>query len=271
MRRALFLLPFMLVPFTAQAQTVATVDGTPITKQQILDRLRNVPPQAIAGQTPDQGRQLVLDGLVRESLIDKAAEASKIAATDDFKKRMEAFRINTLRELYLRSRIEKDVNDEKLKKLYDEFVKANKDEREVRASHILLPSEEAAKQVIKELDKGADFAKIAAEKSSDPGTKASGGDLGYFRKGMMVPEFSEAAFAMKPSENTKTPVKSRFGWHVIKVIDNRPAQVPSFDTVKSRLEQEAIGQLVEKQVDELRNKAQINIDSKELSTVPVTQ
>jgi len=270
-RHALFLLPFLLVPFTAQAQTVATVDGVAITKQQIIDRLRNVPPQAIAGQTPDQVRQLVLDGIVRETLIDKAAEASKIAATDDFKKRMETFRVNTLRELYLRSRIEKDVTDEKLKKLYDEFVKSNKDEREVRASHILLPSEEAAKQVIRDLDKGADFAKIANEKSSDPGTKAGGGDLGYFRKGMMVPEFSEAAFGMKAGEYNKTPVKSRFGWHVIKVVDNRPAQVLSFDAVKPRLEQEAIGQLVEKQVDELRNKAQIDINSKELSSVPVTK
>ena len=128
------------------------------------------------------------------------------------------------------------ASDQALKKYYDEQIGQVKPVEEVRARHILVEGEEDAKKIATRLKGGEDFAKIAKEVSKDPGSGAEGGDLGFFTKDRMVPEFAEAAFAMKPGEVSQ-PVKSQFGWHVIKLEERRQKPLPTFDQVKDRIAQ----------------------------------
>jgi peptidyl-prolyl cis-trans isomerase C len=137
--------------------------------------------------------------------------------------------------MLLRREVDKAVSPAAIKAFYNERIKAMKSEQEVRARHVLLPTEEEAKAVLVEIKKGKDFAEIAKALSKDPGTAAEGGDLGYFTKERMVPEFSEAAFKAKVGEVIPEPVKSRLGWHVIKVEDKRAQQVPELKTVEPQI------------------------------------
>ena len=122
-----------------------------------------------------------------------------------------------------------------MKKVYDEAVKQMGNEQEVRARHILVPTEDEAKAVLAEVKKGTDFAELARQKSKDPGATAEGGDLGYFGKEQMVPEFAEVAFKLDKGQ-VSDPVKTQFGWHIIKVEDKRTKPVPEFDKVKDQIE-----------------------------------
>ncbi|HEX7967838.1 MAG TPA: peptidylprolyl isomerase, partial [Stellaceae bacterium] len=155
--------------------------------------------------------------------------------------------------------LEKSVTDQKLHARYDKFVKEAPPREDVHARHILVGSEDEAKAVIAELKKGGDFAKIAQEKTTDPSGKTSGGDLGYFTKEDMVPEFADAAFKLKPGEITQTPVKTQFGWHVIKVEDRRQAKPPTFEQIKPRLANEVSRELVGDKLNELKTAAKIEV------------
>ena len=128
------------------------------------------------------------------------------------------------------------VTDAAMKKVYDEAVKQQGNEQEVRARHILVPTEAEAKAILVEIKKGTDFAEMAKQKSKDPGAAAEGGDLGYFTKDQMVPEFAEQAFKMNKGD-VSDPVKSQFGWHIIKVEDKRSKPAPAFEAVKEQVEQ----------------------------------
>ena len=126
------------------------------------------------------------------------------------------------------------VTDEAMHKVYDEAVKTMSGEQEVHARHILVATEDEAKAIVAELKKGTDFAELAKQKSKDPGAAAEGGDLGYFGKDQMVPEFAEAAFKLNKGEVSE-PVKTQFGWHIIKVEDKRTRAMPEFDKVKDQI------------------------------------
>ena len=204
---------------------IARVNGAVIHRSD-LDALRaNLPPQ-VAQQDPNQLYPKLLDQLIA---LDLAAEAARKAKVQDqpHVKQMLAFNENELlANAYLADLARKDVTEAKLKERYDQYIKTSAPHEEVHARHILVPTEEEAKQIIDQLKKGADFAKLASEKTTDPAGKTSGGDLGYFGEKDMVPEFAQAAFALKPGEFTQTPVKTQFGWHVIKVEDRRQAKPP---------------------------------------------
>jgi len=167
-------------------------------------------------------------------LVAKAAEARKLGDTDDFKKKLAYARTKLLMEQLLQGEAKAAVTDAALHKVYDDAIGQMKKETEVRARHILVETEDEAKAVVAELKKGADFAELAKSKSKDPGS-ADGGDLGYFTKDQMVPEFSEVAFKLDKGQ-LSDPVKSQFGWHVIKVEDKRERQPPDFEKVKDQLE-----------------------------------
>jgi peptidyl-prolyl cis-trans isomerase C len=126
------------------------------------------------------------------------------------------------------------LTDEAMREVYNDAVKSMSGQEEVRARHILVETEEEAKAILEQLKAGADFATLAKEKSKDPGG-ADGGDLGYFSKDQMVPEFSEVAFKMYPGQ-LSNPVKTQFGWHIIKLEDKRTKPVPSFEQVRERIE-----------------------------------
>jgi peptidyl-prolyl cis-trans isomerase C len=166
--------------------------------------------------------------------MDPAAEDKKIADTDDFKKRMAFTRSRLLMDSLLASEGKAATTDDAMKKVYEEASKQITGEQEVHARHILVESEDEAKAVKAELDKGADFAELAKKKSKDPGA-SDGGDLGFFTKDQMVPEFSEVAFKLEPGK-VSDPVKSQFGWHVIKVEEKRSRKAPDFQQVKAQIE-----------------------------------
>ncbi len=184
--------------------------------------------------TPEAKRDYLITFVGDMILVAKAAEAKKIGDTDDFKKKLAYARTKLLMEQLLQSEAKAAVNETAMHKVYDDAIGQMKKEPEVRARHILVETEDEAKAVVAELKKGTDFAELAKAKSKDPGS-ADGGDLGYFTKDQMVPEFSEVAFKLDKGQ-LSDPVKSQFGWHVIKVEDKRERQPPEFDKVKDQLE-----------------------------------
>jgi peptidyl-prolyl cis-trans isomerase C len=213
---------------------VARVAGTDVHQSDLTmaeeDLGSNIPQM-----TPEAKRDYLITFVSDMLLVAKAAEAKKVADTNEFKQKLAYTRTKLLMESYLQTEAKAAVTDAELHKVYDEAVGQMKSEPEVHARHILVETEDEAKAVLAELKKGADFAELAKSKSKDPGA-ADGGDLGWFTKDQMVPEFSEVAFKLDKGQ-LSDPVKSQFGWHVIKVEDKRNRQPPEFDKVKDQLEQ----------------------------------
>lgn len=214
---------------------IATVDGVDITKADLDLAEANIDPQL--SQLPaEQKRLAALSSLIDAKLIAGKAKGEKLDETPEFKERVAFILDRELHNAYFKKHVVDVVKDEDVKARYDAEIKAMPKQEEVRARHILVKTEDEAKAVIKSLGEGKDFAELAKEKSTDP-NKSDGGDLGYFRKGQMVPEFETAAFAMQKGEVSKTPVKTQFGWHVIKVEDKRIAPPPPLEQVKDQIRQ----------------------------------
>jgi peptidyl-prolyl cis-trans isomerase C len=184
---------------------------------------------------PDHKRDQLIAYLTDVILVSQAAEKKNLGDNPEFKRRQALMRNKLLMGLLLQEHAKAAATDEELRKVYDEAVKPMAAEEEVRARHILVESEDEAKAIAEQIRGGADFAALAKEKSKDPGSAEEGGDLGYFVKGRMVPEFAEVAFKMYPGQ-VSNPVKTQFGWHVIKVEDKRARPVPEFDQVKGQIE-----------------------------------
>jgi peptidyl-prolyl cis-trans isomerase C len=214
---------------------VAKVDGVEVRESDLAmaeeDLGQNLPPQA-AG---DAKRDYVLAYLTDIILVAKAAEAKKVADSKEFKNRLGFIRNKLLMESMLLSEGKGAVTDQTMRQVYDDAVKQMGGEQEVRARHILVPTEDEAKAILADLKKGGDFETVAKEKSKDPGAAAQGGDLGYFTKEQMVPEFADVAFKLEKG-SLSDPVKSQFGWHIIKVEDKRSKSPPEFDKVKDQVE-----------------------------------
>jgi peptidyl-prolyl cis-trans isomerase C len=183
---------------------------------------------------PATKKENVLAFLIEMKIVSKAAEEKKIADKADFKQKLDFARNRLLMDNLLAAEGKAALTDDAMKKVYDDAAKQITGEQEVHARHILVPTEEEAKAIKAELDKGADFAKLAKEKSKDPGA-ADGGDLGFFTKEQMVPEFSAVAFTLEPGK-ISDPVKSQFGWHIIKVEEKRNRKAPEFEQVKAQIE-----------------------------------
>lgn len=212
---------------------VAKVDGAEI-RQSDIDTAADELGSSLQQMDPATRRDNILSLLIDMKIVAKAAADKKIADTDDFKKKLAFARDRLLMESLLANEGKAATTPENMKKVYEDAAKQITAEPEVRARHILVESEDDAKQVAEELKKGADFAELAKKKSKDPGA-SDGGDLGYFTKDQMVPEFSKVAFETEPGK-ISAPVKSQFGWHVIKVEDKRNRQAPDFEQVKAQIE-----------------------------------
>lgn len=232
---------------SVQAKTVATVNGTDITQAQVKEFFE-ASPLADRGMKMMDVQEAIIDQLVTSQLIDAEIKKSNFANTPEVKQRIEDMRTQIARDMWMQKQLNAKVSDDALKAKYKETVKALSDEHEVKAAHILLETEAEAKAVIASLDKGEKFDVLAKSKSIGP-SGSNGGDLGYFTKGAMVPEFSKAAFDLKKGTYTKTPVKTQFGWHVIKLEDKRKLDAPKFEDLEPRLRNElsrdAIGSVVE--------------------------
>ena len=253
---ALSLSLLFIAPLSAKADAVvAKVDGMEITEQDIAVAAEDLA-EAVQQMPEEKRRDYYIAFLSDLRLASKAAREAKLDENAEFKRRMAYRNEKVLLEEYLAAEARKLVTEASMRALYDESVKQMKPEPEIRARHILVETEDAAKAVVTRLKAGEDFAKVAGEVSKDPGSGAEGGDLGYFTKERMVPEFSTAAFAMKVGD-VSDPVKSQFGFHVIKVEDIRERPVPGFDEVKGQIEQYLIRKTQQEAVMALRAKAKI--------------
>jgi peptidyl-prolyl cis-trans isomerase C len=183
---------------------------------------------------PATKQENLLAFLIDMKIVSKAAEDKKVEDNEEFKKRLAFARNRLLMDSLLATEGKAATTDEAMKKVYEDAAKQITGEQEVHARHILVETEDEAKAVKAELDKGADFAELAKKKSKDPGA-SDGGDLGFFTKEQMVPEFSAVAFAMEPGK-ISDPVKSQFGWHIIKVEEKRNRKAPDFEQVKAQIE-----------------------------------
>jgi peptidyl-prolyl cis-trans isomerase C len=212
---------------------LAKVNGAEI-RQSDLNLAEEELGPSLAQMDPATKKENVLAFLIDMKIVAKAAEAKKIEDRDDFKARLAFTRNRLLMDNLLAVEGKAATTDEAMKKVYEDASKQMSGEQEVHARHILVETEDEAKAVEDELKKGADFAELAKKKSKDPGA-SDGGDLGFFTKDQMVPEFSAVAFALEPGK-ISDPVKSQFGWHVIKVEEKRSRKAPDFDQVKSQIE-----------------------------------
>jgi peptidyl-prolyl cis-trans isomerase C len=212
---------------------LAKVNGSEIRQSDVALAEEELGP-SLAQMDPATKKDNVLSFLIDMKIVSKAAEDKKIENNDDFKKRLAFTRNRLLMDSLLASEGKAATSDEAMKKVYEDASKQISGEQEVHARHILVETEDEAKAVEEELKKGADFAELAKKKSKDPGA-ADGGDLGFFTKDQMVPEFSAVAFALEPGK-ISDPVKSQFGWHVIKVEEKRARKAPEFSQVKGQIE-----------------------------------
>lgn len=218
---------------------IMKVDGQPIKKSEVDTLWSGLFP---AGQAPafdaiePQMREKILRGVMTEQLLQNQAMKAGVDKSPQVQKELEEIKKKLVVRNFLESKTA-DIKDADLKREYDALVLTLRDQKEVRARHILVASEAEAKDVKKKLDVGQKFEELAKEYSKDPGSAKQGGDLGYFTKEKMVKEFADAAFAMKKGQ-VSAPVKSQFGWHIIKVEDNRPVTVPTYNAVKEQLRQQ---------------------------------
>jgi peptidyl-prolyl cis-trans isomerase C len=249
---------------------VATVNGQPIrlseleiAQQALPQQYRNMPLQAVF--------PALLDRIVDSKLVVQEGKKNKVTDDPAFKKRMAFVEDQVLQDFWIQREVARKVTAEKLQQRYEERLKSMPSEEEVHARHILVSTEDEAKAIIAELKKGAAFDKLAKEKSTDKASGAEGGDLGWFKKSDMVKEFADAAFALKKDELTETPVKTQFGYHVIKVEDRRKAPPPAFEELADQLREEMAREAVTAQLDQLRSGAKIekfNMDGSKVEAAP---
>jgi peptidyl-prolyl cis-trans isomerase C len=220
-------------PASTSDPVIARVNGVDITQGDLALAEEDVGSEMQA-VSPEAKREQLISYLADIIMVTQAADKKNLADNPDFKRRLAFLRNKLLMGYELQQEAKTAVTDEALHQTYDEAVKSMAGQEEVRARHILVESEDEAKALLEQLKNGADFATLAKEKSKDPGA-AEGGDLGYFTKDQMVPEFADVAFKMYPGQ-LSNPVKTQFGWHVIKVEDRRTKQPPEFDKVKDQIE-----------------------------------
>ena len=217
---------------------VATVGGETITEADLSFAAEDLT-QELSQMPADQRRPFLLRVLIDMKVMAKAGRDAGMGDTPLFKQRLAYLEERALRRAYFADAIANSVTEEAVRAEYDKLVADFKPAEEIRASHILVATEEEAKAIKAELDGGADFATIAKEKSIDPGA-ANGGDLGFFGKGMMVAPFEEAAYALTEIGQVSEPVQSQFGWHIIKLEEKRESAPPTFEQVASQLQQQLL-------------------------------
>jgi len=236
------------------SQVLATVNGAKITQGDLEtateDLGQNLPPQ-LKGKAKEA---YLLDYLIDGQLVVGKAQSDKLDQTPEYKEKLAYLQNKALMELVLEDVAKKATTDENLHKTYDEAAKAQKSETEIHARHILVPTEDEAKAALKRVKGGEDFAKVAKEVSKDPGSE--GGDLGWFTKDRMVPEFADAAFKLQDGQ-ISDPVKSQFGWHIIKLEGHRQKAFPPFDEVKQQLVRYVVQKAQSELIVKLRDGAKI--------------
>ena len=242
--------------FAADAKdpVLATVNGTEIHESQIREFAVNIPPQVRA----QMGARQIVETVVNIKLMADDARKQHLDNEPEVKKALKVVEDQLLRQAWER-KLSTMVTEDQAKKRYDELVPTFKPQEEVHAHHILLETEEQARAVLADLRSGGNFEDLAKQKSKDPSAAQNGGDLGFFAKGMMVPEFADAAFALKPGETSTQPVKTQFGYHIIRADEKRMSSLPAFADVKDDIRRDLGRQAAQEAFKALREKAKVEI------------
>jgi peptidylprolyl isomerase/peptidyl-prolyl cis-trans isomerase C len=203
-------------------------------------------------------QEMLVKGFINQKLFEKEAEKLGIRSSEEFKKKVKVAESQLLQQELIERKLKAAVTDKLIDDEYNKLAKELKGQKEVKVSHILVDTEEKAKQLKEKINKGSKFEDLVKEFSTDEGSKATGGELGYVMKGQLVPEFENKAFSMKQNE-ISDPVKTQFGWHIIKVLDSRDVTIPqkeqALNGIKGKLSRDAI----EKYITELSDKAKIEL------------
>lgn len=239
----------------AEDPVVAVVNGTELRRSDVVESARDLP-QAYQDQL-DQIFPALVDWLIDQTLLLEEGRRRNLQDDAQVKEQVALYEERVVREALVDRHLADRMTEEAVRARYDRFVAEFQPETEIHARHILVESQAEAEAIIAELDAGGDFAAIAKEKSTDTGSGANGGDLGFFTPEQMVPEFSAAAVALEPGSYSKTPVQSRFGWHVIKVEEKRETAPPSFEEARLEIENRLQQELVSEFVADLRADATI--------------
>lgn len=240
----------------------ATVNGEDIKGSDVQAFVTKLPPQLQAAPA-DKLLEMIVNQMINDRLVAKEAAKEGLDKDPDVAKRIEEAKAQVVRDAFVEKKMAGKITDASIKAKYDEVIKNLPPQDEIRASHILVKDEATAKDVIAQLNKGGNFATLAKKYSMDP-TKENGGDLGYFVRTAMVKEFGDAVFAMKKGETTKTPIKTQFGYHIIRVTDRRPQQKPKFEQVKDQIRSQLTDEQIRDIVKGLRdtNKVELKLPTK---------
>lgn len=251
-------------PVTGEDPILARVEGEPVRLSDVLATAQDVLPAEMRGMPgpmllqmlpPEIARQLV-DRTITERVLTAAARSAGLDKDAEIQRRIRRAADQELQQAFLTREVNAAVTDAALRARYDQESGRRQGEEEVHARHILVPTEAEAKAALAEVTGGADFAEVAKRLSKDPGGR-DGGDLGFFKRADMVPEFAEAAFALRNGQVSPAPVRSPFGWHVIKVEERRSAPVASFEESRQQLRQKMLEEQVEVVVTRIRTAAKV--------------
>ena len=264
-RRVARLIPFsfaafmMISPvFAADDAVLANIDGQSITEADVAMTMRDLA-QQFEKIPAEKQKAAALQALIEIRLMAAKGRAEGVDQTEDFKRQQQFLADRVLHQATIDSAIAGKITDEDIKARYDKEVAGRPAEEEVKARHILVKTEDEAKKLIAELDGGAKFEDLAAKHTTDPSGKDSGGDLGYFGAGMMVPEFEKAAMETAVGDYTKVPVQTQFGFHIIKVEDKRAKAAPPLEQVKDQVKSLLLRERYTAFLDELRAGAKVEI------------
>jgi len=246
----------------AQERVIAKVNGKTITDTDM--KLAEAEIGSDLGSLPEATkRRVLIEFLIETQLFADAAEGQKLVVGNGFEEPMQYWRRRALRDAYFDKSVRESISDAEARKFYENQVGAQKSDQEVRARHILVESKDKAREVYEKLAHGSDFARLAKEYSKDPGSKDQGGDLGFFGRGQMVPQFEEAVFRLKKGEVSE-PFESQFGWHIVRLDDRRQRSAPTFEAVKGQVVASMIHKRAQQVAADLRGKAQIEYIDPEL-------
>lgn len=246
------------VPVKPGNPVVAKVNGKDVSRLDVFQFIQQLPPN-IQQMPPAQVYPMALDNVVNATLVQAKADAAGLDSDPEVQKQLAAAKEQIVRAVYLQKQVDAKVTDDKMKQVYDQAMAKAPSVEERKASHILVETEDKAKEILGKLKAGADFAELAKTESKDPSAAKNAGDLGWFLKDQMVPEFANAAFNGKKGELLDAPVKTQFGWHVVKVEDARVKAKPTFEELKPQLAAEVRRLELEKLVAEWRKEADVTV------------
>ena len=259
--------PAAPAPAPVADRVVAKVDGQEIRASDLADAAQALPEQ-FRGMPPQLLYPMLVDQLVDRRILVIAAHKQGIDQDPQVQKLIARATESTMQNALLSREIAPTLTEDAIKARYDREYAGKTGEEEVRARHILVKTEDEAKQVIADLKGGKDFAEEAKAMSTDTAANAQGGDLGYFKRGDMLPEFAEAAFALQPGQITEAPVQTRFGWHVIKLEDRRNAPAPTLEEVHDDIRQQLIQEGVKRVLDAAREGIKVEKFAEDGSPAP---